>query len=464
MSSSRTTRVALAPQALLLCGVALACSSRDAPEQQKLTRAPGQPAVVVVGATETSNKDALSEVEPNGELGEALLLAGGASAKGVLDGSKDVDRFSFLAPTSGLLFAFVRGASPADLTFSLQDKAGGVLAKSDRGPSGTAEGLAGYGVEAGATYQLVVGEFVGRKLRKAGGRGGPSGEYRVDWRIQEDTEPGFEHEPNAEERGASEVPIGEGRKGFLGWGGDVDLWRLPITGFGELAGSGGAQPKEALHIHISAIPGVATRLRILAAGGETILERQARKGEELSVRNFLPAVGADSYSLRVSAKASNPEESYELRVEPGEIAPGTEEEPNDEQQRATQLGGGDATLLLARGELSGGDVDYFQIAQAGYDRILDLRLSGPSHADLDTAVIAESGAVIIEATTAAAGTGETLSKIPIGRGLAPLIKVGAKELRGAAAYELSLSLVRGTAPALAPPLPVVVPETPALAE
>lgn len=450
MISARTRRVAFAAQALLVCSGA-GCTSKDAPEQQKLTRNSGQPAVVLVGVTNTSNKDALAEVEPNGELGEALLLAEEKAAKGVLEGSKDVDRFSFLAPKAGLLFASVKGASPADLTFSLHDTAGSVLAKSDRGPAGTTEGLAGYGVEAGVTYQLVVGEFVGRKLRKAGGRSGPSGEYRVEWRIQDDAEPGFESEPNADETGASEVIIGEERKGFLGWGGDIDLWRLPITGFDEVSGNAAALPKEALHVHVSAIPGVATKVAILAAGGETILERQARKGEELSVRNFLPAVGADTYSIRVSAKASNPVESYALRVESGEISPGTEEEPNDELQSATQLGDGEATLLLARGELSGSDVDYFQIAQVGFDRILELRLTGPSHADLDTAVIAESGAVIVEASTAMAGTGEILSQIPVARGVAPLIKVSAKALRGAAAYEVSLSLVRGTAPALVQP-------------
>lgn len=459
MNTSAPLRV-LSAAAVLAALPILGCN-KDSPEEKRLTRSSDKPAVVLVGETEASG-DALAEVEPNNEVTEAQLLESGASATGSLDGSDDVDRYAFVAASTGLLFVTARGGQEADLTLAVHDASGTVLAKSDRGPAGTLEGLPGFGVEAGSNYQLVVGEFVGRKLRKAGGRKGPSGAYQLAWRIEEDAESGFEREPNEEATGASEILIGEERRGFVGWGGDQDLWRLPITGFGEVVANsddGAASSKEALHIVVTGIPGVATRLALLGPSGEVMVERSAGKGEELAVRNLLPDVGADSYTIRIGGKSSNPEESYMLRVDTAEIGPGTEEEPNDSQATATPLGGSDSTLLIARGEITNGDTDYFQLAPVTYDRILELRLSGAAGADLDISVVAESGAILAEGLTVGSGVGEALSQVPVGQGLSPLLKVHAKTVKGPAAYELSLSLIRGTAvPVPAPTDPNILPQ------
>ncbi len=437
---------------------------KDSVEQQRLTRSSDKPAVVLVGETETG-VDVLAEVEPNNEVSQAQLLNTATAARGILEGSDDIDRYQVVPQATGLLFVDVSGGAGADLMVSLHDAAGDVLAKSDRGPTGTSEGLAGFGVEAGKTYQVVVGEFVGRKLRKAGGRQGPSGQYQVSWRVEEDAEAGFEREPNEELSGASEIRIGEERRGFVGWAGDKDLWRLPITGFGEIVVDPEARTtsKEALHIVLSPVPGVATRLALLDPAGNAIVERATGKGEELALRNFLPEVGVDSYTIRIGGKSSNPEESYVLRVDIAEVGPGTEEEPNDTQAAATPVGVADSSLFIARGELVEGDVDYFQLAPVTHDRILELRLSGPAKADLDISVVAESGAILGEGVTAVTGESEVLSQVPVGQGLSPLLKVHAKKLKGPAAYELSLSLMRGTA---APPVPprIVVPNSPSQLE
>ena len=204
---------------------------------------------------------------------------------------------------------------------------------------------------------------------------------------------------------------------------------------------------------------MATRLALLGPSGEVMVERSAGKGEELAVRNLLPDVGADSYTIRIGGKSSNPEESYMLRVDTAEIGPGTEEEPNDSQATATPLGGSDSTLLIARGEITNGDTDYFQLAPVTYDRILELRLSGAAGADLDISVVAESGAILAEGLTVGSGVGEALSQVPVGQGLSPLLKVHAKTVKGPAAYELSLSLIRGTAVAVpAPTDPNILPQ------
>lgn len=450
-----------------MVSAALACSvgcGKDSNDPQRLTRSSNQPAVVMVGETETA-AGAIAEVEPNNEVaGAQELPIGTQDVHGTLEGSDDVDRFRFVAPSTGLLFLTASGGGEADLTVSLHDEAGKPLAKSDRGPAGTKEGLSGFGIEAGTTYQIVVTEFVGRKLRKAGGRKGPSGQYQLSWLMQGDddvAEAGFEREPNEDLEGASEILIGEERIGFVGWSGDLDLWRLPITGFGEVtAGTQGATAKEALHMVVASPPGVALTFALLGPSGDVIAERSGGKGEEVALRNFLPQVGVDMYAIRIGGKPSNPEETYMLRVDAAEIAPGTEEEPNDTQAVATPLGGSDSTLHIARGELVLGDVDYFQLAPVAYDRILELRLSGPGSADLDISVVAESGAIIAEGLTTGAGLSETLSQVPVGQSLSPLLKVHAKSLKGPAAYELSLSLIRGTATPPPPPAAPIEPNNP----
>ena len=441
--------------ALALASVASAATGacgKDAAEQQNLTRSGDKPAVVLVGEQQ-AKANSVAEVEPNSDVGEAQPLPVGSAVGGILQGSTDVDRYSFVAATTGLVFAEVSGGGEADLTLSLHDGSGGELAKSDRGPAGISEGIPGFGVEAGVSYQLVVGEFVGRKLRKAGGRVGDSAPYSLEWSIREDAEPGFEREPNADITGASEILGGEERRGYIGWNGDKDLWRMPITGFDDVVAAGAGASKPALHIVLSPVPGVATQLSLLTATGDVLAERRGAKGQEVAIRNFLPEVGAEFYALQIAGKPSNPVESYMLRVDTVEIGPGTEEEPNDTLALATPIGGDDSSLLLARGEVSMGDVDVFRIMPVSHDRILDLQMRGAGHADLDVTVVAESGAIIASAAADVVGGIEALSRVPVSAGQSPLLQVTAKTLQGPADYELSISLVRGTAPPIAPPAP-----------
>ena len=427
----------------------LAACDKGAAEEQQLTRSSNKPAVVLVDETMES-ANSIAEVEPNEDVATPQPLEVGKAMVGTLDGSADVDRYGMKAQFSGLLFASVQGGGDADLVLSLQNSAGEALAKSDRGPAATTEGIPGFGVEAGQDYQLVVEEFVGRKLRTAGGRKGPSGRYQLSWSLAEDAEPGFEREPNAEPAGASEILLGEERRGFVGWNGDQDLWRLPVVDTDVVAPEG---VREGLHMVVSAVPGVALRLAVLSDAQDLLAERYAGKGEEVALRNFLPSVGVDSYTIRIAGKSSNPEESYMLRVDTAQLAPGTETEPNDSLDKATLIAAGDATLLVARGEVTGGDTDYFQLATVSYDRILELRLSGPRHADLDISVVSESGAVLAEGLTVGAGIAETLTQIPVGQGLSPLLRIRSKTSKGPAAYEMSLSLVRGTAAPILRPAP-----------
>ncbi len=422
-----------------------ACDKKITQREKKLTRGGDKPAVIMVGAAGIA-KNVDGEVEPNNEV--AQVLQPGMGIVGILDGSDDVDRYSLVAGQTGLLFVTVEGGGKADPTLNLLDASGTVLAKSDRGPAGTMEGLAGYGVEAGSTYQLVVGEFVGRKARKAGGRPGESAPYQLRWHINEDAEAEFEREPNADSDGASEILSGETRNGFLGWSRDVDLWRMPVAGYDDI----GAGPKRALHIVLTPPPGVAPQLSLLSASGEVISERRAGKGQELAIRNLLPSVGADFYLLRVTGKPSNPEAHYALRIDVGELRPGTEREPNDSSEAATPIAGDEAELLVVRGDLSLGDIDFFRIAAASHDRVLELQLRGPSHADLDVSVVAESGAILASSAIDSVGTPEALTSVPVAAGQAPLLRVLTKTVQGTADYELTMSLVRGSVTSIAQPV------------
>lgn len=423
-------------------------SKRD---ETKLKRSGDGPAVVVLGA-EATPAGLAQELEPNDPSPQAVEL--GAGVQGRLDGAQDVDRYSVVVSERGMLFVLAKGGPDADLIVELFATDGKRLAISDRGPATFSEGIAGMALDPN-TYQIVVTEFTKKKLRKSGGRQGISEPYQLRAELRIAPEQGFELEDNGESAGASEILVGEERYGFLGWQGDVDLWRLPITGFDTVDASEGARP--ALHIVLSAVPGLETKLRLRSSDGALLLERRSATGQEVAIRNFVPEVSAESYLIEVLSSRSNPEDSYVLTVQDAQLARGTEEEPNDTLESATQLQGDAGTLIAASGELCLGDVDVFSVMPAPEERILEVEVVAPGDAKLEIAVIAESGAVLGTLTSTQAGAPLKLSNVPVPANMVPMIRVLPSGLKTPADYRLTLSLVAGHAPKTAPAVAPIAP-------
>jgi hypothetical protein len=433
-------------------------------KDKELRRNRDQAAVVVVGGDEELG-NLLAEAEPNNELAEAQAVSLGSGATGSLEGSLDIDRYLVETEEAGMLFVRLSGAADADLKLDMQDLEGKSLARSDRGPAGIEEGISGFWLEPGKT-QLVVSEFTKKKLRKKGGRQGPSAAYRLEVYQRTTPEAGFELEANEDVEGAMEAPAGEERFGYLGWAGDSDVWRIPVTGFADVTAApeeGVAPPKPALDIAVSSLPKLAITLELMDASGSLIASRRSAPGQEVAIRSFVPEVSSEFYLVKVGAKRSYPEEHYVLRVEGTELQSGQEEEPNDAMDVATPLPSEtNGELLIAKGEVCIDDIDMFSISPAEMNRAMDLRLDMPGDADLSVSVVAESGAILAQSESEGVGVSETLQAVNVAPNSSPVIIVRVKKVSVPAAYKLSLSIAEGQGVPQAPVLPP--PENPDLEE
>ena len=446
---------------IIAAALALACIScgKDKERETKLRRSGDNAAVVVVGAEEANAGLGLAkEQEPNNESGQAQGISLGAGVTGSMDGSTDVDRYQIDVSEEGQLFVRIEGAEDADLILELQKVDGSTLAVSDRGPKATVEGVAGYWVEAGMSYQLVVREFTKRKLRKTGGRTGASSPYRLTAKVETAQKQDFELEPNEDLEGAKELGLGVSAHGYLGWSGDVDWWRIPVTGFTELSVEGDGHATRVLDIAVTGTTRVATVMELSSSAGEPIVTLTAAQGKEVALRSLVPAVTADFYILKLHAKRSNPEESYQVRVDSRERSPGEEEEPNNTIELANTIASEVGVLAKASGELSLGDVDMFSLEPAEMNRSMDLRLEGPSTADLSVSVVSESGELLAVSETPGVGQGETLQAVNVAPNSSPVIIVRATKVDLPAGYKLSVSVTEGQGIPQAPAPPAA--ETP----
>jgi hypothetical protein len=449
--------------ALALC-LALSACGKDKESETKLRRSGDKAAVVVVGATETAAGLA-TEVEPNNELEQAQAVAIGAGVSGTLEGSLDVDTYQVVSAEEGLLFLRLEGAADADLKLALLKLDGTVLASSDRGPATTTEGVAGYWVDADAEYLVAVSEFTKKKLRKTGGRTGTSAAYSLRVSFQGAAEQDFEVEPNEDLAGAKEVGAGVEGRGYMGWTGDADWWRIPVSGFGDVQASPAegeeASPTPALNISVSGMAKVATVMELTTAGGELVASITGARGKEVAYRSFVPAVAADFYILKLRSKRSNPDENYVIRVEATELGPGQELEPNDSLETASPIASAVGELGVASGELCLGDVDMFVLESAPVNRSLDLRLEGPTDADLSVSVVTASGSLVALGEKSGVGGSESLQAVDVPAGTSPVVIVRPKKVLMPASYKLSFSVSEGQGvpqiplpPASENPLPV----------
>lgn len=438
----------------LAMGVLGGCSkSRD---RKKLDLGRDAQPVVVIEEPETGHLE--DEREPNDEAGQASLIALGAGARGSLDGETDVDLYKVVVSAPGMLTARLGGIEGVDLMLDLLDAEGAELARSDRGPAQTVEGIAGFPVAAG-DYYLAVREFVGKRARRRrektgeAGRTGPSPAYELTAAVAAEPPRDHEREPNDSAEGAVELLIGDEALGHIGWARDIDIWKLSVEGFTE---------QYSLDVDVDGVPGVTLTLEILDNGGAPVLRRQGEKDGGLAVRNLVPVTassGAESdghhYYAKLTAKRSNPVDTYRLRMATRLIDLDEELEPNDQADSATPLRGelgeepggqprGQQDVQASEGKRRGfltiGDQDFYRIEAGAAPVLLTVEVTPGDELDPSVTIAAESGTLAM-ADAGKRGEREYVAAVRIPAGQRATVQVsGRGGLGTGAAYALTWSL------------------------
>lgn len=443
------------PLAILAVASACGSSGGGGGSGERIRRSKDAGAAVAVG--DPGNRggavdvDRPPEKEPNDDPATAAPLAGGV--KGALDGENDVDAFTIAPTEAGMISARVTGVEGVDLKLELRDHRFALVLTADRGSAGAAESLPNAPVDAG-TYLLVVRE-VPKKPKKApkgakdaavAGRTGPSAPYVLTASPLPAGAAGAEREPNDDDGTATELALGETATGWVGWGGDVDTWKLPIEGLAE--GNG-------LDLSLGAIEGTALTLEVTDAAGRSLMKTTGAAGEPVALKSLAPRITAGEaavHHVRISGKPANPDQAYALSIASRLLDLDEEAEPNDRTSQSNGLRFGVEDQGAMRGEIGPGDTDMFSLSASPSAAALDLALDAPPGVDLAIEAIAENGSVLGKADHGRAGAAESLS-ISAPAGTLVYIKLTAKPdktPRPDAPYQLRWSLTAGGAPSPPP--------------
>jgi hypothetical protein len=386
------------------------------------------------------------EREPNDDPATAAPLAGGV--KGSLDGEDDIDAFTITPAAAGMIYAQVTGVEGVDLKLVLRDHRFALVVTADRGGAGVAEILPNAPVDAG-TYLLVVREIPRKRKKPAkptdagpAGRVGPSAPYQLTASVLPAPAAGAEREPNDDEGTATELALGENATGWIGWGGDVDTWKLAIEALSE--GNG-------LDVNVAAIEGTALTLEVTDAAGRSVMKSTGAAGQAVAVKSLAPRLTAGMaavHHVRVSGKPANPEQAYTLTIATRLLDLDEEAEPNDRTSQSNGLRFGVEDQGSMRGEIGPGDVDIFSLSASPSAATFDVAIDPPPGVDVAIEAIAENGSSLGKADRGTAGASETLS-VGAPAGTLVYVKLTAKAdktPRAGAPYQLRWSLTGGGAP------------------
>lgn len=421
-------------------------------------------AVVVVQRPGTARVNYTDEIEPNDEVSapQPLRLPGGI--RGTLDGAADRDLYVIEVPEAGWLALALSGIEGVDLVLELLDADGAALARSDRGPAKTDEGMPNIRVDAGR-YVVAVSEFVKkpkkRKKRRRRSkrkpeppavelRTGASATYELA-AVLSTTEPGKNHErePNEEVTAAAELLLGVDGFGYVGWRDDRDRWRLTLDNFG---------PDYSLDVDVAQVDGVRLRVAVLDDNGDVVVRRIGDKGKAVAVRNLIPKKGDDNVYIVISGRGSNPRERYALRMGSRLLESDEEREPNDGRKRATQLTSEESAVSGGgRGYLVAGDQDWYRLT-VGSSSLLTVSVTPPAEVDVAVSVMNAAGSAIAEADVGKKGDREELTGVPAKRGTVYIKVHGKGTAEVLEPYELRWTTAPGGAALPAPATPTAEPD------
>lgn len=422
---------------LALAALALAACKSESSSNAALHRSSDAPPVVYVDRSAALDLATTKEIEPNDTADKAMVAKIPVAVTGVLSSSDDVDLYRVVPPKDGQLVVRIAELDEADAMIELLDEKGERLAVSDRGPAGTPEGMPNFPVTAKKPYLVAVKEYVKKSRRKKDGPGreGDSPPYRLELRMLEGAPDELEHEPNGELDQAREILLGDRPTGYIGWSGDVDLWKLSLQGFGE---------DNLIDLSVDGVDGVTLMLTLREAHGKAILERRGVKSGPVYVRGLSPS--SSGYLIaEISGKRSHESQPYRIQFATRLRGEGDEVEPNDEPGAATQL---EAELGegSANGQLATGDVDYWELPAPDKTLGMTVAVDGPSGVELELEVKA-GGKVLGSASGGGARGKVEVYGVTVNAGKRIGVKVAAKSATSEpASYRLSWSSVAAAPP------------------
>ncbi|RMH44209.1 MAG: hypothetical protein D6689_03030 [Deltaproteobacteria bacterium] len=411
-----------------LAAVWAACGSTAQPHIERDDDA--GPGVVIVKRTAGGVRLA-EEVEPNDAAGHGQPLSPPGGVTATLASAADVDRVAVAADRAGWLAVAAAAPEGIDLVVELVGPGGALLARSDRGGAGVAEGMPNYPVEPGR-YEVVVREYAPKRRRRKAPRTTPSPPYTLAVRWAPEPTELFEREPNAAERYARPVAIGGEVRGYIGWEGDKDRWLVPIDG---------AEPDEAVDIDVDGVDGVALQVAVSRAGSP-VLQRAGAPGQALAIRSLALEAAGESpapLALALTGKRSSFDEPYALRVSIRPLPYDAEAEPNDAPAQATPLAVEPGRSAGARrGALTPGDVDLYAVPVADARQQLDVAVE-PASPGLDVAValVLADGTVLGEADAGGPGAPDKLAGAGILPGARAFVRVQRKPGDASAADDVA---------------------------
>lgn len=374
-----------------------------------------------------------AETEPDDDRDHASPLPLGAGAQGTIAGDADVDVYKLTMAAPGMVAVQVDAIDGLDLIVEIQNAAGEVIAKSDRGPAKTGEGVPNLGLGKGDWF-VVVRPFVKPKPAPKKRKGAPpaaeidaGAPAIVESPVYHVTAASIapvdltEREPDDDAGAASEVFLGDTVKGWIGWIGDGDVWKLSLEGLGA---------RNALDVDVTAVPGVALTLEVLDGSGKSLLVRRGAKGGPVGVKSLLATVadGAPPYEyVKLTGDKSNPIDAYTLHVAGRLLDLDEETEPNDTPDKATPLRAQPtADSGTMRATHVAGDVDWFGLDAVADAQLLDVTVDAPAGEDIVVEAHKADGSSLGSADSGKVGDRERLSGVLVPANTAVRILVQVK--------------------------------------
>jgi len=372
------------------------------------------------------------EQEPNEGQDVATPLALGAAVVGKIEPEHDVDYFRIDVTAAGALAIDIPGIEGTDLVLELHDAQGALLVRSDRGPAKTREGIPNYGVSPGR-YTAIVKAKLDKKKQgkrdKSPATPTPAKAYEITAQVAPFAAAN-EREPDEDRGTANDLIVGETVSGYVGWTGDVDVWKLSVEALSA---------KNALDLEIEGVAGVGLTLELVDAIGNPVVTRKAPRGVKMIARRIVPIVPVGSppfHYVTIKADRSNPEATYRLTAKEVPTVPDSEIEPNDTLEQPYPIPA-DRTRVDAA--WSAGDVDCFAIMPDPAARTLEISIDTPNEIDLAAELLVD-GKQVAKSDAPSKGAAEKLTgAVPANAKV--VVRIRGADSAGEGAYVMTVAEV-----------------------